>query len=60
MFTFSFQFTSLLSTAAKAIPFLFEDGLGGVNSNGTGNGGQVNSGADNGHDNDKVKPQWSF
>jgi hypothetical protein len=51
------QFNSLLSTAAKAIPFLFEDGVGGATTNGGSSGGQggnTNSNDNNGHDNDKM------
>jgi hypothetical protein len=48
-------FNSLLSTAAKAIPFLFEDGVGGATTNGNGNAGQAGNAADNnGHDSDKM------
>ena len=48
------QFNSLLSTAAKAIPFLFEDGVGGATTNGGGQGGSNNNADNNGHDNDKM------
>ena len=45
-------FSSLLSTAAKAIPFLFEDGVGGITTNGSGQSGAVAD--NNGHDSDKM------
>lgn len=45
---------SLLTTAAKVIPMLFGDGIGGIATNGNGQGRATNASTDYGHDNDKM------